>query len=736
MTAGTKRTRAETGSEIHLSGRSLLLARTVWLVVVALAVGLFVAGIPAEFALLQVPCTTPICATGQLPPTGLRSLRDLGFSPGSFAAYTVVMDIVFATVYGVVAGLIFFRRSDDRMALFISLALLTFGTATFTFTMEALGARHPVWETPVAFLHFLGAASFGLFLYLFPDGRFVPPWVRWVALAWIAWQLAEHFFPNWVSEPNLWQTWTETVVWLGALGTVIYSQVHRYRHTSSAVQKQQIKWVVFGISAAFGGFIGINMVLAASGAEAPTSPGALVAYLIGYTFISYLAVLIVPVTIGIAMLRHHLFDVNLVINRTLVYGTLTASIVGLYVLVVGSLGTLLQTGETLFVPLLAAGLAAALFAPLRTRLQRGVNHLMYGDRDEPYAVLARLGQHLESTLAPDAVLPTVAITVKEALKLPYAAIELERNGTFETVAATGEPVEDPLRLALVYRGETVGILVVGPRIGEEAFTPADRRLLDDLAPQIGVAAHTVRLTDEALRLSADLQRSRERLVTAREEERRRLHRDLHDGLGPMLGSFTLKLDVAGDLLERDPAAALALLRALKAQVQGALNEIRQVVYTLRPSALDDLGLLGAIRETAAQYGARGLSISTEAPEVLPPLPAAVEVAAYRIVQEALTNIVRHAHTREGVVRLKLDEGAGTLRLEISDDGRGLSSGRGRGVGIASMRERAAELGGDCVVESLSAGGTRVRASLPCAKPAGGGDGRRHLDLAPIPEQEE
>jgi signal transduction histidine kinase len=736
MTAGTKRTTAETGSEIHLSGRSLLLVRTVWLVVAALAVGFFVAGIPAEFALLQVPCTTPICATGQLPPTGLRSLRDLGFSPGSFAAYTVVMDIVFATVYGAVAGLIFFRRSDDPMALFVSLALLTFGTATFTFTMEALAVRHPTWEMPVHFLHFIGAASFSLFLYVFPDGSFVPRWVRWVALVLIAWQLAEHFFPRWVSDPTAWQERTETVVWLGALGTVIYSQVHRYRHTSSAVQKQQIKWVVFGISAAFGGFIGINMVLGASGAEAPTSPGALVAYLVGYTFVGYLAVLIVPVTIGIAMLRHHLFDVNLVINRTLVYGTLTASIVGLYVLVVGSLGTLLQTGETIVVPLLAAGLTAALFAPLRTRLQRGVNHMMYGDRDEPYAVLARLGQHLESTLAPDAVLPTVATTVKEALKLPHAAIELERNGRFETVAATGEPVDDPLRLALVYRGETVGRLVLGPRIGEEAFTPADRRLLDDLAPQIGVAAHTVRLTDEALRLSADLQRSRERLVTAREEERRRLHRDLHDGLGPMLGSFTLKLDVAGDLLESNPAAALALLRALKAQVQGALNEIRQVVYTLRPSALDDLGLLGAIRETSAQYGARGLSISTEAPEELPPLPAAVEVAAYRIVQEALTNIVRHAHAREGVVRLKLDEGAGTLRLEISDDGRGLSSGRGRGVGIASMRERAAELGGDCVVKSLSAGGTRVRASLPCAKPAGGGVGRRHLDLAPIPEREE
>jgi signal transduction histidine kinase len=727
------RTRA---GDTRLRGRPLLLARIAWVGVAVLAVGLFVAGIPAEFALLQVPCPTSICATGQLPPSGLRALEDLGLSPGSFAAYSVAMDVVFATVCVAVAALIFWRKSDDRMALFVSFALLTFGTATFTLSMAALAARHPVWEIPVALLHFLGAASFGLFLYIFPDGRFVPRWVRWVALVWIGWQLAEHLFPRWVSDPNAWQNWTETVVWLGALGTVIYSQIHRYRHTSSAVQRQQIKWVVFGISAAFAGFLGINMALAASGAEAPTSPGALVAYLVGYTFIGYLAVLLIPVSIGIAMLRYHLFDADFVINRTLVYGTLTASVVGLYVLVVGSLGTLLQTRENFVVPLFAAGLVAALFAPLRNRLQRGVNHLMYGERDDPYAVLSRLGQHLESTLAPDAVLPTVVGTVKEALKLPYAAIELERNGRFETVAATGEPVEDPLRLPLVYGGETVGRLVLVPRAGEEAFTPADRRLLDDLAPQIGVAAHAVRLSDEALRLSADLQRSRERLVTAREEERRRLRRDLHDGLGPMLGSLTLKLDVAGDLLDRDPAAALALLRGLKTQAQSAVADVRRLVYALRPPALDDLGLLGAIRETAAQYGGRGLSISIEAPEELPPLPAAVEVATYRIAQEALTNVVRHAAASECVVRLKLDEAAGMLRLEIWDDGRGVRPDRGRGVGIASMRERAAELGGDCVVESLSAGGTRVRATLPCAKPAGAGDVRHRPGVAPLPEREE
>ena len=174
--------------DAHLHGRSLLFARAAWVAVAALAVGLFAAGIPAEFAMLRVPCPTVACPTGQLPPAGLRALEDLGLSPGFFAAYIVAMDVLFAAVCGAVAALIFWRKSDDRMALFVSLALLTFGTATFVFTMEALAARHPAWEIPVSFVHSLGVASFGLFLYLFPGGRFVPRWTRWVALVWIAWQ--------------------------------------------------------------------------------------------------------------------------------------------------------------------------------------------------------------------------------------------------------------------------------------------------------------------------------------------------------------------------------------------------------------------------------------------------------------------------------------------------------------------------------------------------------------------
>ncbi len=180
----------------------------------------------------------------------------------------------------------------------------------------------------------------------------------------------------------------------------------------------------------------------------------------------------------------------------------------------------------------------------------------------------------------------------------------------------------------------------------------------------------------------------------------------------------MKLDVADDLMERDPAAARELLRGLKAQSQGAVADIRRLVYALRPPALDDLGLLGAIREVAAQHGANGLLVSVQAPKSLPDLPAAVEVAAYRIGQEALTNAVRHSNANKCAIRLALDEETGTLRLEVADDGRGLPREHRAGVGLTSMRERAEELGGTFGISSPPESGTMVRASLPLGSSEG------------------
>jgi signal transduction histidine kinase len=342
---------------------------------------------------------------------------------------------------------------------------------------------------------------------------------------------------------------------------------------------------------------------------------------------------------------------------------------------------------------------------------------MYGERDDPYAALSRLGRRLESTLAPEAVLPTVVTTVREALKLPYVAIYLKQEPDgYKIAAESASPAlrseggrilapgmgREGLCIPLIHQRETLGCIVLGPRAPNEAFGSTDLRLLEDLASQVGVAVQAVRLT-------ADLQRSRERLIMAREEERRRLRRDLHDGLGPALANLTLQIEAARDLLPHNTARADALLVDLTAQAQAAIADIRRLVYDLRPPALDELGLVSALREQAVQYAHTGVQITVDAPESLPPLPAAVEVAAYRIAQEALTNVVRHAHARNCAIQLALNE---ALCLEIRDDGCGLPAAHHVGVGLSSMRERAAELGGQCVIESVPARGTCVRARLP------------------------
>jgi signal transduction histidine kinase len=364
--------------------------------------------------------------------------------------------------------------------------------------------------------------------------------------------------------------------------------------------------------------------------------------------------------------------------------------------------------------LLATGLVAVLFQPLRARLQRGVNRLVYGERDDPYAVLSRLGSRLEATLAPEALLPTIVETVAQALKLPYAALALKQGDAFTTAASYGLPQDKPFILPLVYHTETIGQLLLGPRAPGEAFTAADRRLLEDIARQAGVAVHAVRIT-------ADLQHSREQLVTTREEERRRLRRDLHDGLGSTFAALHLQAGAIRTLMLRDLPAADAELVELQTEIRSAIADIRRLVYALRPPTLDELGLVGAIRQYAAQYdrhnsssGESGgsLCVTVEAPEQLPALPAAVEVAAYRIVQEALTNVVCHAQARTCVVRLSLLDG---LPLEITDDGVGLPPEPHAGVGLLSMRERAAEVGGSCAVEPAPGHGTRVLSNLPLPK---------------------
>lgn len=448
-------------------------------------------------------------------------------------------------------------------------------------------------------------------------------------------------------------------------------------------ERQQLKWLAYGTALPA---ILIGLVLASGNGGLPWQQ----------------TVVIIPVAVGIAILRYRLYDIDLLINRTLVYGALTACVVGLYVVVVGAFGSLLQVHGSPIVAFLATGLVAVLFQPLRATLQRGVNRMMYGRRDDPYAVISALARRLEGTMSPWAILPGVAETVRDALKLPYVGIALEQDGARTVAAASGTPGDRLLTLPLVHQHRTVGQLLLAPRRGDDDLTPADHRLLGDLARQAGAAAHAVRLATE-------LQQARGRLVAAREEERRRLRRDLHDGLGPQLASQTLTLTAVRKLLRHDPEGAERLLDDAMAHAEEAINDIRRLVYALRPPALDDLGLLGSLREGAARSSRNGLRVAVEGPPAVSTLPAAVEVACYRIAQEALTNVVRHAHARTCTIRLRI---GGAVCLEIIDDGVGLAPEYRAGIGLQSMRERAEELGGSCLVEPHPGGGTAVRVHLP------------------------
>jgi signal transduction histidine kinase len=316
-------------------------------------------------------------------------------------------------------------------------------------------------------------------------------------------------------------------------------------------------------------------------------------------------------------------------------------------------------------------------------------------------------------MEPGEVLPSLVATMHDALKLSYAAVALRRDEGLVVAASAGQLVGEPLALPLSYQGAEVGQLIVGPRAAGEPWSPADRRLLADLAHHAGVVAHGVRVM-------AELQRAREQLVLAREEERRRLRNDLHDGLGPSLAALALTAAAVGELIARDPDAAERAAAQLQRAIRASVADVRRLVYDLRPPTLDELGLVEAIREQAARLGVQapgpgdalaGLRIELDAPAPLPALPAAVEVAAFRLAQEALANVARHAHARSCVVRLTCVAGR-ALEVEIEDDGVGIPPERRAGVGLHSMRERAAELGGVCVIERARQGGTRVAAWLP------------------------
>ena len=689
-----------------LAGRGVT-ARTGVLVLCAALVAVFGAAVPARFEQIRTLTNLP---PGIDADEVRAQLVASGLSPSFYAGYLVAMEVLFALICLGLAAQLLLRRSREPMAMVAGVLLVLLGVG-FWNPVAALAGYDDRWRIVGHALGVAAKIALIVFCYLFPDGRFVPRWSRYAAAALAAGFLAEVIL---IDTPYAVSNWPAPIflAFLAALlATGVFAQVYRYRTVSTPVERQQAKWVATGVT---GALIIFSLVILVGEVMFSLADTGTTGELVGTALITA-GMLLVPLSIGVAVLRHGLFDIDLIINRALVYAVLTGGLVLIYAAVVGYLGSLFRTEASLPISLVGAALVAVLFAPLRDLVQRLVNRLMFGERDDPYEVLSRLGQRLEATLAPSEVLPVAVSTVAEALRLPYAAVEVERRSGLEIVATAGEPVADPVRLPLVYAGEPVGRLLLGPRPGESGFGPADRRLLGDLVRQIGVAVHAVGLAEEARTLSEDLQRSREKLVSTREEERRRLRRDLHDGLGPQLASLTMRAEAARDLVGPAPQQATEMLGSLVRSARDAVEDVRRVVDALRPPALDSLGLLEALRAATGDQQVSGLrvEVSTSDDDRLLALPAAVEVAVYHIVLEAVSNAARHASARHCEVRITA--GAAALEVVIADDGVGLASpplGSRAGLGLNSMRERAEELGGRLEVGPGEAGGTRVRAVLP------------------------
>ncbi len=536
---------------------------------------------------------------------------------------------------------------------------------------------------------------------ILPDGHFRPPWLRWFVAGFGAWQV----FAAFVGTPGTVLDLAGGVVFFAGFGIPLVAQVRRYRRESDPVKRTQIRWVLYGLGIFF-----VVTLLVALPYFAPGWFADLVAAGSPYdrfqTAAASLAVLAIPVCLTLAMLFADLFDVDVVITRTLVYGSLTVLVAGGYLLVVAAAGVVVGAEGGRLAPLVAAALVVLLVGPLRALLQRRARRLVYGMRAEPYAALSGLGRRLAATLPDDDVPSTLVSTIREALRAPYVALAIGGDGEFPIAAEQGRATPEALSLPVHHQGEQVGILIVGYDGGHPLSAP-DRALLTDLTSHAGSAIHSLQLTASLQRGSRELQSAREQLVQTREEERRRLRRDLHDGLAPTLAAAGLTAATARDLVRTDPATAEQVLDALQHHLRAAIADIRTLVDELRPPVLE-LGLMTAVRERAAELG-RVVSVDVEGPESLPALPAAVEVAAYRICQEALMNVLRHADAHHVDVRVTSGD---LLTLEIEDDGVGLNGSQGHGVGLGSMRERAAEVGGRCTISTATGGGTRVSVCLP------------------------
>ncbi len=546
-----------------------------------------------------------------------------------------------------------------------------------------------------------------LLLVIFPDGKLLPGVWRWVShisvvlvsFILIGGLLAdfEAFEPDggdpvldqldqpWfvLSLPDeAWPVFYIVTQTAPLIGTVLALLVAIARYVKSdVVQRSQLRWLLWA-----GAVIAVLLIFnRAFPAE-------------WLTWLFFIGIALISAAVLIAVLRYKLYSIDRLLSWTLVYGALLAGVFLVDVALVSLIGSAIDERTT---ALFAVLVVTLLYAPLRERLFRLASRVVNGRRDDPYGVVSALAGRLEEAADSAEQLEEVAKAVADAFASPYVRVELDEPGGRTLAASAGIRRGETTTLPLQYRGEPIGRVVMEPG-RRPRLSDRDQRLLVDLVRQ---AAAAIRASE----LNAELQRIRERLVSAREDEKHRLRRYLHDGLGPLLASIRLRIETARNLAAVAPAKSVEFIDSAIADTTEAVSDISRLVSDLRPPALDELGLIRAIERQCDRFRSAERSVRFWA-EISGPLPAAVEVAAYRIVSEALNNVVRHSGATD--VEVALTRVGSTITIEVRDNGRGIPEDAVAGVGLASQRERAIELGGEWHVTARPGGGTIVRAVLP------------------------
>jgi signal transduction histidine kinase len=509
---------------------------------------------------------------------------------------------------------------------------------------------------------------------------------------------------------------------LVAAVAAVVSLVVRFRR-GVREERQQIKWLMFvGIAAAT--ILALMIVL-----DAVLSPAAEGENGLGdLLWLPLLLVLLVgpPAATAIAVFRHRLYDIDVVIRKTVVFGVLAAFITAVYVTIVAGLGSIFD--DTLVLRIAATALIAVAFQPVRDRGNRLANRLVYGERATPYEVLARFGDRVGETYASEDVLPRVARVIAEGTSAAHADVWLRLGDSLTLAAswpASGEEAALPMdaeelpdvdgdRVAPVrHQGELLGAIAV-TKPANEPLAPGEAELLDRLAEQAGLVLANARLTADLearlaqiARQAADLRASRQRIVAAQDEERRRLERNIHDGAQQHLVALAVKLRLAKGLLQKDPEQGRRMLEELRGEVDAALDTLRSLALGIYPPLLEEQGIAAAL---AAQYTRSSLPVRMET-DGMRRYPIELEAAVYFCTLEALQNAAKYAHA--STITIAFRERDGVLEFTVADDGVGFDPGsRPAGTGIQGIRDRIAVFGGDARIESAPGAGTLLVGQVP------------------------